>query len=184
MFRAGCLYSKYTNTGELPTNINHPHSIITFRDYFCTLSWKWYLIWTWRSQWMRVFLWQRWRGHENWYLPTVVRNDKYISKTKSAFDVRSEKRRLFPSATTSDSPKNQRYLPRDKIVRLHVRWRIPSPFIDWRHVTARHLRDASAFGCVSFVVGYFLKLKFPHNWSCLTALGVGVIGSFLTLQYN
>ena len=42
------------------------------------------------------------------------------------------------------------------------------------HVTGGNFRDASSFGCVSFVVGYFQDLY------CLMASGSGIVGHFLT----
>ncbi len=53
-----------------------------------------------------------------------------------------------------------------------------------RHCPEGHLElgicgDASCFGCVSFIVGYFSV--FPFCWSYLIDLGVGIVRHFLTL---
>ena len=46
-------------------------------------------------------------------------------------------------------------------------------------MTARHLWDASCFGCVSFIVGYFPNL-FPNHLYYLIASSFGMVGHFLT----
>ncbi len=60
---------------------------------------------------------------------------------------------------------------------------IPCPsqfFLARGQVRAGHLRDASSFGCVSFVVGCFPGL-FLYVCSGLMASGVGMAECFLTL---
>ncbi len=51
------------------------------------------------------------------------------------------------------------------------------------NVAAGHLRDASSFGHVSFVIGYFPDFS-PKKHSCLMASSAGTVGYFPTLQYN
>ncbi len=51
------------------------------------------------------------------------------------------------------------------------------------HVGAGHLWDQSSFSPVSFVVGYFPDFL-PDNHSCLMTSSAGVVGHFLTLQFE
>ncbi len=49
------------------------------------------------------------------------------------------------------------------------------------HITTRKLQDATSFGRVSFMVGYFPDYIF-HSSDCLIPSDIGMVGHFLTFQ--